>query len=127
MAQLSKIAFLKCQVVGMLKSAEAKRGKQYAKNFKAFAKLWSAYFDEQADEYIKYLEDNPQLTIGIQKLANDEEFQKDVADGLADTYILGMTLQELDIQEQLTIGLSFDIVNQNAIDWADSRVGELIK
>ncbi len=120
-----KMQILLKEMLRIQKDLQEMRGKKYAKLFRKFVKLWAGYFDRQVDEYIAYVDNNPQMFITVQK-DSASDFEDENVKQLADLYVLGMELQEIDVQEQLSIGLSFDIENKEAIEWARTRVGELI-
>lgn len=46
---------------------------------------------------------------------------------MAEAYRLGMEWQDAAVKEQLAVGLSFDIRDEDALSWARTKVGELIK
>lgn len=121
----AKTIFVKAESFRLLKVAQDMRGPKYRKAFAIFVKLWAEYFDKQVSEYIDYVENNPQMFIVRKEV--DDEFNQSITDSILEVYTLGMTMQEADIQEQIEIGISMDIKNEEALKWAKTRVGELIK
>lgn len=101
------------------------RGKKFARLFRSYVKMWAAYFDRQVKDYIAFVENNPQMFVEIKKDANGE-FDQENIDRLAELYMLGMEMQDADIQQQLAIGLKMDIKNKYALDYAKTRAGEMI-
>ena len=102
------------------------RGGKFAKLFHGFSRLWSEYFDRQAEQYLASIENNPQMFTELKKDASGD-FEKENADRLFEIYTLGMLTQEEEIQTQLTVGLSLDMKNENALKYARARSGELIQ
>lgn len=124
-SKLAKSVFLACECAAIEKTAQT-RGKAYARLFGRFVKLWNARFSRQADEWAAYLENNPQLFVGLRKDA-EGDFETDLEKQMAEAYRLGMEWQDKSVQEQLAVGLTFDIRNEDALAWARTKVGELIK
>ena len=110
----------------MQKDTLEQRGKEYTKLFMKFTKLWTGYFDKQVEEYIAYADNNPQMFVEMRKDIGDS-FEEENIQELIDIYTLGMTIQDAIVQSEITIGLSIDIRNEDAIAWAKKRAGELIK
>ncbi len=126
MSLKSKTIFLKAEAFMMRRSAEKARGSEYVKVFDRFVKIWIKRFEAQVETYIAYVDDNPQMFVEIRK-EDEYGFDEELTDEIFAAYSLGLTAGEIDIQEQLTIGLSMDIVNEDSVKWAQQRVGELIK
>ena len=62
------------------------RGKEFLTLHDKFQKLWAKYFERQVDEYIQYLDNNPQLVIEIKKASSD--FEQENEDQLLAVYEL---------------------------------------
>lgn len=104
--KLAKIAEIG-QQIQMRKEFLNLRGKEFLSLYDKYQKLWSGYFEKQVDEYIQYLENNPQLVIEIKKATVD--FEKENEDQLLAVYELGMTIEEAEVQKQMTFGVSIGI------------------
>lgn len=124
---MNKQIIIKSEIIRIREDLLEIRGKEYTKLFIKFSELWAWYFNKQVDEYLLYVENNPQLFVEMRKAATGDEFMKKNIEQLANIYMLGMTVQEKTIQDDIAVGLSFDIKNEDAIAWAETRVGELIK
>ena len=97
-----------------------KRWQKFFKSHAKFAKLWSDYFINQTEKFIK----NHYTKQQIKK--ETHHFEKDLIDVLFFVYSLWSELINKQINWQIMFWISFDIDNTLALEYAKTRAWELI-
>lgn len=108
------------------------RGKEYIKILANAVNVFAKYFDKQVQDYIDYIEQNPQMFITVQKM---KKMSNEDLNIMEDEIVLNLSLaflswnefQDLETQKELTVWVSFDLDNKYAIDWWKENTGKLIK
>lgn len=107
------------------------RWKEYIKVFAKAIWVFAKYFDKQVQDYIDYIENNPQMFSSIQELKKmtTEDLNNSIDDiikVLVEWHIAWQKFAEKDIQKEITVWISFDITDENALEWANDNVWKLI-
>ena len=123
------------------------RGKEFTSTVAAFKKVATKYFELQIQDYLSYIDWNPQLFIGVSENSENEIHQVEVlldkmkkisAEELETIveefvnvhvtwYVAGQNFSEKKAQSEIPVWVSFDIDNSEAISWAKVHAWEMIR
>lgn len=113
------------------------RWKAFITSVGKYQKVIAIYFSKQVQDYIDYIENNPQMFSWIKEVTL-EKFKKisdedmdgmidDIIEFTMEAFIQWQNFTEKDIQKDITTWVSFDIDNTDAKDWAKVNAGLLIR
>ena len=121
-----------------IKTSSEIRGKEFTKAIWEFQKVTIKYFNLQIQDFLDYIDGNPQLFFEVIDFSKIQKFNKisneDLDEVLNDFisihvtwYITGQKFTDKSIKSDIIIWVNFDIDNTEAIEWAKVHAWEMIK
>lgn len=112
------------------------RGKEFIQSVWTLKDVIARYFKIQVKDYVDYVRNNPQMFVTVQefkksfKKVSDENYNEivtEIVDVTVWAHIQGQNFTEQSVQKEIDIGLTFNINNDRAKEWAANNAWLLIR